>query len=145
MNTYRLLTKSNIDGIVSAILLKHLALIDDVTFVRESDMQEGKVATSLQDITVNLPYTRGVHLAFDYHDSSKKDIIINEHHIFDTTFQSASDVIYEHYHDRLKNNTALKELVHLASNETNHTLTTKERMHVYTQYEKIFDKKPVEA
>jgi len=143
---YRLLTKSNLDGIISAILLKNLNLIEEVSFIHEDDMISGNTDVSLDDITVNLPYTKGAHQAFDYHDSSAKaDIVMNENHIFDTSAQSASDVIYTHYHDRLKNNSALESLVQMATNATNHTLTMDERMYVYDQYQTLFNKKPVEA
>lgn len=143
---YRLLTKSNLDGIVSAILLKHLDIIEDVTFIHEEEMIKGDIEVSLNDITVNLPYTRGVHQAFDYHDKScKHDIMMNENHIFDTTAESASSVIYAHYHDKLKEDSLYASLVQMATDATNHTLTTNDRIYVYDQYQTLFDKKPLEA
>lgn len=143
---YRLLTKRNLDGIVSAILLKNLNLIEEVTFIDVDDMLGGKIDISLNDITVNLPYTRGVHQAFDYYDNSaKSDMIINENHIFDCSAQSAADVIYTHYHDRLKSNATLGALVQMVTNAANHTLTMDERLYIYNQYQTFFGKKLVEA
>jgi len=66
---FRLVTRSDFDGLVCAVLLKELNLIDEVTFVHPKDMQDGKIAISARDITTNLPYVAGCHLAFDHHSS----------------------------------------------------------------------------
>ena len=66
---YRLVTRSDFDGLVCAALLKQLGMLDDILFVHPKDMQDGKVELSDRDITTNLPYVPGVHLAFDHHDS----------------------------------------------------------------------------
>src|SRR5262249_6105664 len=64
---YRLVTLSDFDGLVCAVLLKHLNKIDDILFVHPKDMQDGKVEITDHDITTNLPYVKGVGLAFDHH------------------------------------------------------------------------------
>ena len=64
---FRLVTRSDFDGLVCAVLLKELDLIDDITFVHPKDVQDGKIAITDKDITTNLPYVEGVHLAFDHH------------------------------------------------------------------------------
>ena len=61
---YRLVTRSDFDGLVCAALLKHLDLIDDILFVHPKDMQDGKIEISGRDITTNLPYVKGCYLAF---------------------------------------------------------------------------------
>ena len=66
---YRLVTRSDFDGLVCAVLLKELDLIDEITFVHPKDMQDGKIAIGPRDITTNLPYVPGAHLAFDHHES----------------------------------------------------------------------------
>ena len=66
---YRLVTRWDFDGLVCAALLKQLGMLDDILFVHPKDMQDGKVALTDRDITTNLPYVPGVHLAFDHHDS----------------------------------------------------------------------------
>ena len=66
---YRLITRSDFDGIMSAALLREMNMIDEIEFVHPKDMQDGKVAVSARDITANLPYVEGVHLAFDHHAS----------------------------------------------------------------------------
>ena len=52
---YRLVTRSDFDGLVCAVLLKELELIDEIKFVHPKDMQDGKVTITERDITTNLP------------------------------------------------------------------------------------------
>jgi len=66
---YRLVTRSDFDGLVCAVLLKHLDMIDEILFVHPKDMQDGKIAISDNDITTNLPYAEGVYMSFDHHSS----------------------------------------------------------------------------
>ena len=40
---HRLLTRSDFDGLVCAVLLKERGLIEEITFVHPKDMQDGKV------------------------------------------------------------------------------------------------------
>ena len=44
-------------------------MLDDIKFVHPKDMQDGKVEVTDRDITTNLPYVPGAHLAFDHHAS----------------------------------------------------------------------------
>ena len=69
---FRLITRSDMDGLVSAVLLKELGLVDEVEFVHPKDMQDGKIEVTDRDITTNLPYVPGVFVAFDHHDSEIK-------------------------------------------------------------------------
>ncbi|MDH2432264.1 exopolyphosphatase [Pokkaliibacter sp. MBI-7] len=96
--TYRLVTRSDFDGLVCAVLLRHLGLIDDIKFVHPKDMQDGLVDISERDITTNLPYVAGCHLAFDHHLSEtlrNKDKADN--HIIDPEAPSAARVVYDYY------------------------------------------------
>ena len=95
---FRLVTRSDFDGLVCAVLLKELDLIDDIKFVHPKDMQDGKIEITSNDITTNLPYVEGVHLAFDHHLSEtirvggKKD-----NHIIEADAPSAARVVYNYY------------------------------------------------
>lgn len=95
---YRLVTRSDFDGLVCAVLLKDRKLIDEITFVHPKDMQDGKIEISDRDITTNLPYVPGVHLAFDHHAS---EMIRNEanpeHYVIDPNAPSAARVVYEYF------------------------------------------------
>lgn len=95
---YRLVTRSDFDGLVCAVMLKHLNMIDDILFVHPKDMQDGKIDISGRDITTNLPYVDGVHLAFDHHLSEtirNKDK--KQNHIIDPDAMSAARVVYNYY------------------------------------------------
>lgn len=95
---YRLVTRSDFDGLVCAVLLKELDMIDEIKFVHPKDMQDGKIEVSDRDITTNLPYVEGVYLAFDHHASEtirNKDI--RENHIIEANAPSAARVVYNYY------------------------------------------------
>jgi len=96
-NKYRLVTRSDFDGLVCAVLLKKLDLIDDIKFVHPKDMQDGKIPVSDRDITTNLPYVEGVHLAFDHHASETLRVGKKDNHIIDPEAASAARVVYRHY------------------------------------------------
>ena len=96
---YGLVMRSDFDGIVCAILLRSLNLVgDDIKFVHPKDMQDEKVEITPNDITVNLPYVEGCHLAFDHHLSEiirleqKKD-----NYIIDPDAPSTASVVYGYY------------------------------------------------
>ena len=95
---FRLVTRSDFDGLVCAVLLKHLNMIDDILFVHPKDMQDGKVAITDRDITTNLPYVDGVHIAFDHHASEMlRNKSQKENHIIDPDAMSAARVVYDHF------------------------------------------------
>jgi len=95
---YRLVTRSDFDGLVCALLLKHLDIVDEVRFVHPKDMQDGKVKLTERDLTTNLPYVPGVYMAFDHHQS---EIIRNPgghpNHVIHPEAASAARVVYNHY------------------------------------------------
>ena len=95
---YRLVTRSDFDGLVCAVLLEELDLIDDILFVHPKDMQAGEVAVTDLDITTNLPYVPGIHLAFDHHESEIVRLGQKfDNHIIDPDAPSAARVVYEYY------------------------------------------------
>lgn len=98
---FRLITRSDFDGLVCAVLLKHLNLIDDIKFVHPKDMQDGKVEVNSRDITTNLPFVPGVHLAFDHHLSETlRNPGERTNHIIHPDAPSAARVVYDHYGGR---------------------------------------------
>jgi hypothetical protein len=50
---FRLVTRSDFDGLVCGMLLKELDLINEISFVHPKDMQDGKVRITSRDITTN--------------------------------------------------------------------------------------------
>lgn len=94
---FRLVTRSDFDGLVCAMILKEMDLIDDIKFVHPKDMQDGKIAITGRDITTNLPYVDGVHLAFDHHLSETIRVGKHDNHIIDPEAPSAARVVYDYY------------------------------------------------
>ncbi len=103
MAKYRLVTRSDLDGIVCAVILKELDLIDEIVFAHPKDMQDGKVAVTDRDITTNLPYVPGVYLAFDHHYSETLRVQSNpDNLIIDPDAPSAARVVYNYYGGKMK-------------------------------------------
>ncbi|GIK52790.1 MAG: hypothetical protein HPKKFMNG_03040 [Planctomycetes bacterium] len=102
---FRLVTRSDFDGLVCGILLRELDMISDVKFVHPKDVQDGKVELSRQDITTNLPYDPRVHLAFDHHASELKRVGQAANYVTDPASPSAARVVYRHFGgaDRFQN------------------------------------------
>ncbi len=95
---YRLITRSDMDGLVCAVLLKELDLVGDISFVHPKDMQDGKIEVSINDISTNLPYVPGIFAAFDHHDSENKRLGAGySNHIIDPRAPSAARVVYEFF------------------------------------------------
>lgn len=95
---FRLVTRSDFDGLVCAVLLNELDLIDEITFVHPKDMQDGKIAITERDITTNLPYVPGAHLVFDHHASEAlRNAGEHANYIIDAEAPSAARVVYKHY------------------------------------------------
>ncbi|MBK3735026.1 exopolyphosphatase [Azospirillum brasilense] len=94
---YRLVTRSDFDGLVCAVLLKELGILDEIKFVHPKDMQDGKVEISDRDITTNLPYVPGVHLAFDHHLSETIRVGKRDNHVIEADAPSAARVVYNYY------------------------------------------------
>ena len=96
---YRLVTRSDFDGLVCAILLSEMQMIDEIKFVHPKDMQDGKITITDRDITTNLPYVAGAHLVFDHHAS---ETVRNtgerpKNYIIYPGAPSAARVVYECY------------------------------------------------
>ncbi|MCX7970439.1 MAG: exopolyphosphatase, partial [Negativicutes bacterium] len=95
---YRLITRSDFDGVVCAILLRKLGLIDEIIFAHPKDMQDGRVAVSERDISANLPYVEGVHLAFDHHASETIRLDNRRpNHVISPYAASAARVVFDYY------------------------------------------------
>ncbi|HEY9808038.1 MAG TPA: DHHA1 domain-containing protein [Halomicronema sp.] len=95
---YRLVTRSDFDGLVCAVLLKELEMIDEIRFVHPKDMQDGKIEITNRDITTNLPYVESAYLCFDHHLSETiRNTETKSNHIIDANSPSAARVVYNYY------------------------------------------------
>jgi nanoRNase/pAp phosphatase (c-di-AMP/oligoRNAs hydrolase) len=96
---YRLLTRSDFDGLVCAILLKDMDILADIKFVHPKDVQDGKVEVTDRDLLTNLPYVPGCHLCFDHHESEEirtRDVDV-KNLVLDSSAPSAARVVYNYY------------------------------------------------
>ena len=98
-NKMRLVTRSDFDGLVCAMILRELEIIGDIKFVHPKDVQDGKVDLSSNDITTNLPYDPRVGIAFDHHESeiARNDMDKIEDQYICRVAKSAARVVYEYY------------------------------------------------
>ena len=96
--TYRLVTRSDFDGLVCAALLKELGLLHDILFVHPKDVQDGKVELTGDDITTNLPYRPEVALSFDHHASERLRVVGDRNNrVMAAQADSAARVVYEYF------------------------------------------------
>jgi len=92
---FRLVTRSDFDGLVCAAILKELNLIEEIKFVHPKDMQDGIIEITANDITTNLPYTEGAKVVFDHHESETIRVGEKSNYIIDADAPSAARVVYD--------------------------------------------------
>ena len=93
----RLVTRSDFDGLMGAVLLKELGLIDSKKFVHPKDIQDGIINIYENDVLVNVPYYPGCGLWFDHHISEEERGIAVKFKGASWPAPSATRVIYEYY------------------------------------------------
>lgn len=96
---YRLVTRSDFDGLACAVLLKEKGIIDEIKFVHPKDVQDGKVEITNRDITTNLPYSPNCHMAFDHHSSESVRVgdKMPDNLVLEPDARSATRVVYNHF------------------------------------------------
>ncbi len=95
----RLVTRSDFDGLVCAVLLVEADLADDYLFVHPKDLQDGKVEITPDDILANVPYVPGCGMWFDHHSSEIERLALQEEHHYEgrsVICQSCARVIYDY-------------------------------------------------
>jgi nanoRNase/pAp phosphatase (c-di-AMP/oligoRNAs hydrolase) len=96
--TYRLVTRSDFDGLVCAALLQEMGLLHDLLFVHPKDVQDGKVELNEHDITTNLPYRPEVALSFDHHASEAQRVVgERDNRVMAADAASAARVVYDYF------------------------------------------------
>lgn len=95
----RLITRSDFDGLASAVLLVEKGVVDEYKFVHPKDIQDGKVEVTDNDVLANIPYVPGCGMWFDHHVSEGERLDIKK-----LKFQgnarpapSAAQVIWDFY------------------------------------------------
>ncbi|MDF2652017.1 MAG: exopolyphosphatase [Paenibacillus sp.] len=97
----RLITRSDFDGLVCAMLFKKLNMVDEMKFVHPKDMQDGLIEVSENDILANVPYVAGCGLWFDHHSSELERMGEKVEFKGETRIApSAARVVYDYYGGR---------------------------------------------
>jgi hypothetical protein len=95
----RLLTRSDFDGLMCAVLLKELDLFEEKKFVHPKDIQDGVIEVTNDDILVNIPYAPGCGMWFDHHTSEDARGLMYQFKYVGASWPapSCARVIYEYY------------------------------------------------
>jgi len=95
----RLVTRSDFDGLICAVILKEEGIIDQYKFVHPKDVQDGKVQIDENDVLTNIPYWPTCGMWFDHHKS--EDDVLG---LFGADFKgesrpekSCARIVYEYY------------------------------------------------
>jgi nanoRNase/pAp phosphatase (c-di-AMP/oligoRNAs hydrolase) len=97
---YRLLTRSDMDGLICAVLLKDMGILGDIKFVHPKDVQDGKIEVNDRDILTNLPYVPGCALCFDHHSSEETRNSSRSEtpgYVLESGAKSAARVVYNYF------------------------------------------------
>lgn len=125
---YRLITRSDLDGIVCAALLKELDLISEVKFAHPKDMQDGTVEITNKDIITNLPYHPDAYMVFDHHASElERNKQPAPNLVNDPSAPSAAHVVYRHFGGGVKFPNISDDLMN-AANKIDAAQLTKEEI-----------------
>jgi nanoRNase/pAp phosphatase (c-di-AMP/oligoRNAs hydrolase) len=125
--TYRLLTRSDLDGIVCAALLTELGLVNEIKFVHPKDMQDGTIEVTSHDIITNLPHHPKAHMVFDHHASeAERNTTPWRNLVNDPSAPSAAHVVYNHFGGAEKFPNISKELMDAANKIDSAQLTEAE-------------------
>lgn len=94
----RLVTRGDMDGLVSALLITTMESVDSFELIHPQDITDNKFVVKEGDILANLPYHPGCSLWFDHHeitDSNRKPpaVFKGKHAIM----PSVARVVYEYY------------------------------------------------
>ena len=93
----RLITRGDLDGLTSAVLITSMEQIDSIELVHPKDMQDGKVDVKKGDIIVNLPYHPKCSKWFDHHSGGEE---LGPKKVFDGRYgvaPSAARLVFEYY------------------------------------------------
>ncbi len=94
----RLLTRSDFDGLICAVLLQEAGIIDELKFVHPKDMQDGLIEVTSNDVLANVPYVAGCGLWFDHHSSEEERLQLQGQFTGESRLElSAARIIYDYY------------------------------------------------
>jgi nanoRNase/pAp phosphatase (c-di-AMP/oligoRNAs hydrolase) len=110
----RLVTRGDLDGLTSAVIITSKESIDDILLVHPQDITDKRVEITSNDVLANVPYDPRCGMWFDHHlltDSNEKPP-----EKFEGRYRvapSAARLVYEYYLEREPNDPSLLRLAHL--------------------------------
>jgi nanoRNase/pAp phosphatase (c-di-AMP/oligoRNAs hydrolase) len=122
----RLLTRSDFDGLVCAVLLKEAGIMTERQFVHPKDIQDGKVAVTKDDVLANVPYVPGCGLWFDHHSSEEERKAFDKFEGACYKAPSAAQVIFDYYGGEKKFGTRFNPLLAAVNRSDSGNLTMEE-------------------
>jgi nanoRNase/pAp phosphatase (c-di-AMP/oligoRNAs hydrolase) len=95
----RLLTRSDFDGLVCAVLLSEKEIVDEYQFVHPKDIQDGTLEVTANDVLANVPYHPSCGLWFDHHASEDVRLELDKLDFQGASYYAASaaQVIWDYY------------------------------------------------
>ena len=96
----RLITRSDFDGLVCAVLLVEAGIVDEYKFVHPKDVQDGIIKVTENDVLTNIPYVPGCGLWFDHHSSEQERLKLDQQFHYKGLSKEAPScarVIYDYY------------------------------------------------
>lgn len=127
---FRLITRSDFDGLVCAMILKELDLISDIKFVHPKDMQDGLIEVTDKDITTNLPYVETAYLSFDHHSSEvTRANGLHKNQVIVPDAPSAARVVYDYYGGAAKLPRITKEIMEAVDKADSAQFTMEDILH----------------
>ena len=131
LKKYRLLTRSDFDGLVCGILLKDRGILDSIKFVHPKDVQDGKIEVTENDILTNLPYMPECHLCFDHHSSERLRVGLSpsNNHVLESDARSAARVVYNYYGGHSSFPAISEEMLNAVDKSDSASFTRQEILH----------------
>jgi len=91
---FRILTRADFDGIVSALLLREAGVVDRVAFAHPRDVEAGRMFVDGETVLATLPHRPEAGLCFNHrHDPP----VVGANHTGGSAALSTARVIYDHY------------------------------------------------
>ncbi|HEV7767215.1 MAG TPA: exopolyphosphatase, partial [Thermoanaerobaculia bacterium] len=110
----RLVTRGDLDGLTSAVIITMKEPVGEILLVHPQDITDRSVEIRADDILANVPYDSRCALWFDHHlltDSNQKPP--EGFHGRYRTAESAARLVYEYYLERSPDDPALLRLERL--------------------------------
>ena len=110
----RLVTRGDLDGLTSAVIITMMERIDEILLVHPQDITDRKIDLRPDDVLANLPYDPRVGMWFDHHllteSNRKPPEKFNGRH---GLAPSAARLVYDYYLERHPDDGRLKRLSRL--------------------------------